>query len=239
MLKKLLKSFPVGGTPRNNQVQVFVNNAASNDFAYNANTKAVVFNNAPLDGINIRFEFENNDGPVLKYTLPIGMVNNPRDFKLFYNNAEIQFQRDGMDFTIGAGDHAEDRELTLRYEIDDAEVKMFQLPQVPLEDSFELISSNMDCSLGNGFEVVDGVLVSNCIVKELTEFELRYQYIDLRRNFEAAVATPEQGKWKVYVDGALTQDFVRNGTEFVVKCADPHWSQGRKSTMNSLTKHLV
>ena len=216
----LLKEFPVAGTPRNNQVKVFVNDVESNDFAFDAANKKIVFNNAPTDGAVIKITFENLDGPNLSYNLPIS-GNNARDFKLFYNNAELNFQRNGTTITIGAGDHAENRKLVLRYEVDDDETKMFPLPETPIEQSLELVSSSNDCALGNGFEVVNGTLVSTCIVQELTEFELKYLYVGLRRNFVAPIFNSEVGRWTVYIDGIETTEFVRDGSDFEIKAEIP------------------
>ena len=153
-------------------------------------------------------------------TLPIG-GQNPRDFKLFYNNDELSFQKAGNNVTIGAGDHVENRTLVLKYEVDDTEEKMFPLPETPIENTFELVSTNADCMLGNGFEVVDNILVSTCVVQEMTDFELKYTYIGLRSQFDANVAKPDQGRWQVYIDGVETSEYERVGTVITITADIP------------------
>ncbi|SMF56409.1 hypothetical protein [Pseudobacteriovorax antillogorgiicola] len=208
----LLKEFSVQGTPRANAVKVFVEDVETNNFTYAAATKKVTLTDAPADGYTVKITYENLDGPQLAYNVMIG-GQNPRDFKLFYNDTELSFEKQANTITINAADHEENRKLTLKYEADDTEEKMFTLPQTPLENTLEVLSGVSDCMVGNGFELMEANLKSTCIVDAQTEFDVSYTYVALRNEFDAAsVLTPNQGTWKIYVDGQLFTDYTREGT---------------------------
>jgi hypothetical protein len=217
----LQTQFAVSGTPKDNQLQVFVDNQATNNFTYDSTTKLVTFNNPPLDNRMIKFDYTNVDGPKLSYKLPIS-GDNARNFKLFYNNQELNFTRNQDTLTIDAADHEKDRTLTLRYEVDDTSEKMFPLPDAPLSGSVSVESDSMPCSLGNGFELIDSTLVSRCVVENQTQFTISYQYLATRKQFVLnEVEQPERFRWEVRINGQTTSIFTRTANTIVLNSEPP------------------
>lgn len=214
--------FQVEGSPRNDTINVFVDDQATDEFSYDPLTKLMTLDTAPPDLAKILIKYENLDGPQLDYKLPLG-GQNPRDFKLFFNEAEITIAGRVADvFTIKNEDHAENRTLTLKYDVDDTEEKVFTLPYSPIEGSLKVSSTNEDCKLGAGFELKDlDQFTSTCIVQDATEFKLTFSYIGFRREFDAKVTEPELGRWIVKINGIETTEYEREGSVFTISADFP------------------
>lgn len=210
---KLIDSFELMDDPKADSIEVRINEVKTPNFSYDAQNKRVNFLKVPTDGASIRIAFLNRDGPVLNYTLPIDLDSSPRDFKLSYNEQPVVFTLDESVVTIDANDHVEGRELLLQYEVDDTETKTFTLPNLPKEGSVEVVSTDSQCSLGNGIDVVDEVVTATCTVRQKTDLTVKYQYVSLRRKFVANVRNPELGRWRVYINGIQTEEYTRSGTE--------------------------
>ncbi|MFW7380898.1 MAG: vWA domain-containing protein [Oligoflexus sp.] len=211
----LKTEFTINGQPRNNQLQVKIQDVASNDFSYDPNTKILKLGTAPADNQKIVVSYADLVGPKLSYNLPLS-GSNPRDFRILFNNSPINFERSGSTFTINAADHAENRQLRLSYNVDDNSEKTFSLPSQPIAGSVALDGMNSGCSLGNGFELVEQTLMARCAVRDLTEFLLSYKYLASTRRFEViGLNDAEAFMWEVYIDGKATSEFQRQG--FVIE----------------------
>ena len=212
----LLTEFTVLGNPRDNQIQVYVNDILSDQYTYDAAMKKVRFNTAPNDGAVIRIAYENLDGPQLTYDLLIG-GENPRDFKLFHGEEELDFERDEFSFTIEASSHEENRQLNLKYVADDLEIKEFPIADEILEGSLTIDGGDGGCSLDDGFMYDGSVLSSNCIVDEATDFKVSYEYVQVRNEFiiKSGQTIGEQ-RWSVSIDGYPAESFERNGNTLII-----------------------
>ena len=218
----LIVDFNIGNTasPKDGKLAITIDGNATQGFAYNAATRNVRFDATPSDGQKIQIKFTNIDGPKLSYKLPLS-GNNPRNFRLLYNDAAIDFDRNADVFTIEAADHELDRTLRLKYEVDDGATKMFQLPNLPIADSLSIASDTMDCALNDGFVLNGSTLVSDCVVVDITQFVLSYRYLATQSSFEiSAIEAPEKYNFEVRIDGVKTDNFSLDGRTIVL-ASDP------------------
>lgn len=208
---KLKQQFEINGTPRNNQLQVSIDGAPTNGFSYDPINKILNLDMPPADGQKINVRYSDYIGPKLSYELPLS-GNNPRNFEILYNGELIDFERNQSVFTIGSDDHEENRILTLRYRVDDGSEKSFSIPHLPIPSSIVVDSMDSECELGNGIEVENQTLVTRCVVRDRTDFELRYEYLASLLSFTiSGLTAPEVFIWEVYVDGKLITNYKRQG----------------------------
>lgn len=215
----LIENFSIGATanPKNNMLAIKINDVATNDFTYDPANKTVKFDMTPPDAAKIEIKFTNIDGPKLSYKLPIS-GNNARNFRLFYNEAPVDFMMQGDVFTIGAADHVAGRTLRLKYEIDDDAVKMFELPNLPIAESLAISTTNMDCDLNQGFMLSGQTLTTDCVVVDQSQFLVTYDYLSTLQEFTVAgLDNPDNLRWEVRIDGVKTDQFTRDGATITLE----------------------
>lgn len=213
--KPLLDRFKITATPLANSLKVSVHGLATTNFTFDAGTGQVVLKSLPSDGQTIEIGYNKNAGPRLSYTLPIS--KDPRNIKILDGITPVSFTQNGSIFTIAAESHIAGKVLTLSYELPDGSTQAFDIGLMPIPGSADILSTADGCDLGMGLDILDGKLISTCVVTTAMKFTLTYKYAEIMTVFQVSgVQNPDLGQWSVYVDGEATKKFVRTGSSITL-----------------------
>jgi len=215
----LLDRFKPNASAVPGSIKVLVNGAATQNFTFDAARNELIFAKAPADGLSVEVSYDNREGPRLVYTLPVS--KDGFNFRIMDQASAISFTQSGNSFTIGTEAHKAGKALSLSYDIPDSTTKAFEIGRMPIAGSAEIVSGNVNCDLGMGFDVLNDKLISTCVSTALMEFTLKYKYLEAQRSFKLiGIDNPDQGTWAVYINGEATKDYIRT-TSTITLTSDP------------------
>ncbi len=206
-------SFAVDGNPKESSaIMVYVDNRQVENFTYDKDAKAIVFQSAPEDGAAVDINYKNIDGPKLTYSVPL-VGENPKNFALFYGEDPIAFTvSESKDIVIEASDHEDGRVLTLAYDVDNDIAKKISLPKTPIAGTVSIDSNSSICNRIEDYVVEGATITSQCTVTEKVEASIRYEYLDTRTTFKLSSDIDLSAQqFEVFIDGIKTSQFALNG----------------------------
>lgn len=216
----LLTRFKLANVPQANSIRVSVNGVATTAFTFDSAKNEVVLNQAPSDGQSIVISYSFVTGQQLTYALPLAV--GARDIKILDGATELNFNQNGSNFTIGAGDFVANKTLVLQYEVPDASDRLFDLPQEPVAGSETLSVASGSCDLNNGIVIAGSKLVANCAVEAKTDFTLTYKFLEVQKVYTInGISDPEKGVFIVSVDGEPTTNYTRVGSSITLNFEPP------------------
>ncbi len=204
----IMDRFKPNATAVPGSIQVLVNGTATQNFSFDAARNEIVLAKAPADAEAVVVSYDYREGARLAYTLPVS--KDGFNFRIMDQAAAIAFTQSGNSFTIGADAHKAGKALSLIYDIPDTTTKAFELGRMPIAGSAEIVSGNVNCDLGMGFDILNDKLISSCVSSALMEFTLKYKYLEAQRSFKLiGIDNPDQGTWAIYIDGEASKDYTR------------------------------
>ncbi len=213
--KALLDRFKTTAPPLADSLKVSVNGLATTNYTFDAAKSEVVLKSIPADGQTVDLAYNKSTGPRLAYTLPVS--KDGRNFKIMDGATPISFTQSGSIFTISADVHKAGKTLTLSYDLPDGATRAFELGRMPAPGSADIVSTQGNCDLGMGLDILDDKLISTCAVTAAMEFTLTYKYTEILNVFQVmGIENPEVGQWTVYVNGEATREYVRNGSSITL-----------------------
>jgi hypothetical protein len=207
----LQKTFDLAAVIKTGSLKIKINDQESTGFTY-ADGK-VTMSTAPADAAIVIATFEKLVGPNLEYDLPlVGTDVKDIQARRKDDNAPVSaFYRDGK-IVVDSTSHAEGKVVILSYLNSDSYKMDISLPHLPILETIKVAGDQLDCVLGDGFDVIGDLLKIDCMLDTTQELDVTFKY--KRDPIKAFViqelTTISDFNIEVFVNGQSTTDYIVN-----------------------------
>jgi hypothetical protein len=171
----LLKTFDLAATIKTGSLKVKINDQESTAFTY-ADGK-ITMSTAPADAAVVIATFEKLIGPYLEYDLPLvgTEIKEIKARKKDDNTPVSASYKDGK-IVVDSASHTEGEVVVLSYLNSDSYKMDINLPHLPLLETIKVAGDQLDCILGDGFDVVGDLLKIDCMLDTTQDVEVTFKY---------------------------------------------------------------
>jgi len=205
----LLSSFSLDGAIVGLPSFVSVNKAETKNYKI-LSGGTIEFGEAPADGADIVIKYKANAGPKVEYVLAAGGA--ATTVTGIYDRTagdKIEYTQAGAKVTLKPTDVRDGRMLVVRFRSEASHVQQVEVTSTPLEGSLAVRPSAGECS-----HSLEGMILTlNCNVPDGTSVAITWSYTENTGSFVLeGVVHPEDGMWRVEVNGMETTAYSRQGS---------------------------
>jgi hypothetical protein len=205
----LIKTFDLAATIKTGSLKVKVDGKES--IAFNYADGKITMATAPTDAAILVANFEKLIGPNLEYELPlVGTDFKDIQAKDKVDNLPVFFSYIDGKIVVDSTSHVEGKVVILSYLNSDSYKMEISLPHLPILETIEVAGDQLDCILGDGFEIVGDLLKIDCMLDTTQELDVTFKY---KTDPIKAFVIQELSELKdfnieVFVNGQPTTDYI-------------------------------
>ncbi|MEZ4741089.1 MAG: hypothetical protein R3B45_01345 [Bdellovibrionota bacterium] len=224
------KTYDLGSSVLKDSIEVMVNNDSVEILSFDSSSGILTLKSTPPESaaIHISYKSIQMGDPITSFPL-VTPWNNVRDLNVKYvmTGEKIMATWENGVLSIAPDVFLEGKEIAISYRDEsDGYSRSFELPSLPIDGNVSvdgvLVEEGKTLACSSDEVNVDGLMVtSTCDLTDADKVSYSYRYyIDLIEEIIVSeVANADSATWTVWVDGVITNDYVR--TDNRIKFSHP------------------